>query len=83
MLVLLLCIGSVMQLQAQTVWENPETPVMGYLQRMAQKGKIDLQDIIQPISRKQIETALLELEKIANDPKVTEGSKDAMNNTFV
>ncbi len=63
MLVLLLCIGSVMQLQAQTVWENPETPVMGYLQRMAQKGKIDLQDIIQPISRKQIENALIALEK--------------------
>jgi hypothetical protein len=48
-------------LQAQTVWENSETPVMSYLQRMAQKGKVEFQDIIQPITRKQIEQALVAL----------------------
>jgi len=61
--ILLLCSIGMMRAQAQTVWENTETPVMGYLQRMAQKGKINLQDIIQPITRKQIENALIELEK--------------------
>ena len=62
-LIVCLCIMGISNLQAQTIWENPETPVMSYLQRMAQKGKINFQDIIQPVSRKQIETALQNLEQ--------------------
>ena len=61
MLIVILCIFNITNIQAQTIWENPETPVMGYLQRMAQKGKVELQDIIQPITRKQIEQALVAL----------------------
>lgn len=60
-LIVYLCIMGISNLQAQTVWENSETPVMNYLQRMAQKGKVEFQDIIQPITRKQIEQALVVL----------------------
>jgi len=60
-LIVYLCIMGISNLQAQTVWENSETPVMSYLQRMAQKGKVEFQDIIQPITRKQIEQALVAL----------------------
>lgn len=60
-LLVCLCIMGISNLQAQTVWENSETPVMSYLQRMAQKGKVEFQDIIQPITRKQIEQALVAL----------------------
>jgi len=47
---------------AQTVWENPEKEVYRFLQRQAQKGTIDLNDIVQPISRKQIADKLAALE---------------------
>jgi hypothetical protein len=40
--------------QAQTVWENHRAPINGYLYRMAQKGYIELNDIILPISRNRI-----------------------------
>ena len=62
----LLCIVLItittIQLSAQTVWENQNSEVYPYLYRMAQKGMIDFQDIIRPISRKQIGELLLELE---------------------
>ena len=74
-LIVCLCIMGISNLQAQTVWENPETPVMIYLQRMAQKGKINFQDIIQPVSRKQIETALQNLEQQSTDLTATEKSE--------
>lgn len=66
MLAIIACITAFTNLQAQTVWENTESPVMGYLQRMAQKGKVHFQDIIQPVTRKQIEIALLALENQSN-----------------
>lgn len=68
MLIVCLCVLGMSKIDAQTVWENPETPVIGYLQRMAQKGKIEFQDIIQPITRKQIEQVLNELNKAALTP---------------
>ena len=74
-LIVCLCIMGISNLQAQTIWENPETPVMSYLQRMAQKGKINFQDIIQPVSRKQIETALQNLEQQSADLTATEKSE--------
>lgn len=50
-------------LTAQTVWENSRSEVYPYLYRLAQKGLIDFQDIIQPVSRQQIATLLQELEQ--------------------
>ena len=44
--------------KAQTVFENTEAPVIGYLQRMAQKGKIKFNDLILPVSRTEIQNAL-------------------------
>ena len=43
---------------AQTVWENPNAAVYGYLSRMAQKGLVVFDDAIQPATREQITTAL-------------------------
>ncbi|MEO6728376.1 MAG: capsule assembly Wzi family protein [Candidatus Dojkabacteria bacterium] len=48
---------------AQTVWENPKNEVISYLQRQAQKGNIELQDYIQPISRNEIGLLLRELKE--------------------
>lgn len=49
--------------KAQTIYENNESPVIFYLQRMAQKGRIDINDLMLPISRKQIQKALDSLQK--------------------
>ncbi len=46
---------------AQVVWENPETSVYPFLQRQAQKGNIELDDLVQPISRKLIYEKLIHL----------------------
>jgi len=54
---------AVLQTNAQTIWENPNAQVYPYLQRMAQKGLIQLDDIIEPISRTSILNALNELGK--------------------
>lgn len=48
-------------LSAQTVWENSNSEVYPYLYRLSQKGLIDFQDIIRPVSRQQIAKLLLEL----------------------
>ncbi len=45
-------------LNAQTVWENHRSEIYPYLYRMSQKGLIDFQDIIRPVSRLQIANAL-------------------------
>lgn len=50
-----------MPLKAQTVWENKNAEVYGYLARMAQKGYIQWSDIIQPVERNKIAKALHEL----------------------
>ena len=46
---------------SQTIWENQNSEVYSYLYRLSQKGLIDFQDIIRPISRKQIGNLLIEL----------------------
>ena len=53
----------VQTINAQTVWENSNSEVYNYLNRMSQKGLIDFQDIIRPVSRQCIAEQLLELEK--------------------
>jgi hypothetical protein len=46
---------------AQTIWENKNAEAYGYLARMAQKGFIQLNDIIKPIERSKIANALQQL----------------------
>jgi hypothetical protein len=48
-------------IQSQNIWENPNSQVYGYLNRMAQKGIIQLNDLIKPINRVDIQYALNEL----------------------
>ncbi len=48
-------------LTAQTVWENPNANVYGYLNRMAQKGLVQFNDLIQPVTRSQVANALITL----------------------
>jgi hypothetical protein len=49
-------------LSAQTVWENQSSEVYAYLYRFSQKGLIDFQDLIRPVSRQQIGKLLVELD---------------------
>jgi hypothetical protein len=46
---------------AQNVFENNQSEVYSYLSRIAQKGLINFDDLIQPISRKEISSKLEEL----------------------
>jgi hypothetical protein len=48
-------------LAAQTVWENPNANVYGYLNRLSQKGLVQFNDLIQPVTRTQINNALVSL----------------------
>ena len=48
-------------MRAQNIWENPNSQVYGYLNRMAQKGLIQFNDLIKPINRVDIQFALNEL----------------------
>lgn len=45
-------------ISAQAVWENYRNEIYPYLSRMAQKGLISFDDIIQPVSRTRINEAL-------------------------
>lgn len=47
---------------AQVVYENPNNPVYKYLSRQAQKGNIEYNDLIQPISRRDIAAYLTTLQ---------------------
>lgn len=58
---LLLFIIFPLTLPAQTIWENPNNEVYQYLNRLSQKGMIDFQNIIQPVSREKISDLLLTL----------------------
>ena len=49
------------QTNSQTIWENKNVEAHAYLARMAQKGFIQLNDIIQPIERNKIANALFQL----------------------
>ena len=51
---LLFCLLGLAGASAQVVWETPASPVYPFLQRQAQRGNINLDDLMQPISRKQI-----------------------------
>ena len=46
---------------AQTIWENKNVEAQAYLARMAQKGFIQFNDIIQPIERTKIANTLFQL----------------------
>ncbi len=46
---------------SQTIWENKNVEAYAYLARMAQKGFIQFNDIIQPIERTRIAKALFQL----------------------
>lgn len=49
-------------LLAQDVWENPKKEIYSFLSRQAQKGNINLNDYIQPYSRKEIANHLKTLQ---------------------
>ena len=49
------------QMNAQTIWENKNAASYAYLSRMAQKGLVQINDIIQPIERTKIAIALNQL----------------------
>ena len=54
--IVLIC--SAFSVKAQTVYENPNAKVYSYLSRMAQKGMIEFDDMIQPVTREKITEAL-------------------------
>jgi len=56
--ILLILLTCGLKSEAQVVYENPNHPVYQFLARQAQKGKINFDDLIQPISRKEISTLL-------------------------
>ena len=62
----------VTEARAQAVFENPTHPVYNYLARQAQKGNITFDDLIQPVSRKQIATMLHFLQDSVTTLSVTE-----------
>lgn len=47
----------------QIVWENPNSEVYTFLERLAQKGIIEFDDIMKPVSRKLISEKLLESQR--------------------
>jgi hypothetical protein len=55
---LLMIAGGKMDLYGQAVWENNRTEVYNYLYRMAQKGLIEFEDNVRPISRLYIQSRL-------------------------
>ncbi len=60
------------QLSAQTIFENYRSEVYPFLNRMAQKGLVDFNDIIQPVTRNHISASLLELQNKKSQLTVTE-----------
>jgi hypothetical protein len=44
--------------EAQVVWESPQKEIYPYLERMAQKGLIQFNDLIRPLSRQYIASCL-------------------------
>jgi len=58
--------------QTQTIWENPKAAVYPFLQRMADKGLIEFNDLIQPVGRKDILILLEELNGKKNNLSKTE-----------
>jgi len=58
LIILLVLLTFSLNSQAQVVFENPNHPVYQFLARQAQKGNINFDDLIQPVSRKEISTLL-------------------------
>ena len=56
----------------QVVWQDPGSEVYNFLSRQAQKGNIEFEDLIQPISRKQIAFHLRALQDSAFNLSTTE-----------
>ncbi len=53
---------SSLPLKAQIVWENPKSEVYSYLEKLSQKGIIEFDDVMRPVSRKTISEKLNELQ---------------------
>jgi hypothetical protein len=58
LIILLVLLTFSLNSQAQAVFENPNHPVYQFLARQAQKGNINFDDLIQPLSRKEISSLL-------------------------
>jgi hypothetical protein len=56
--IVLILLALSLKTNAQVVFENPNHPVYQFLARQAQKGTINFDDLIQPVSRKEISTLL-------------------------
>lgn len=56
--IVLILLAFSLKSNAQVVFENPNHPVYQFLARQAQKGNINFDDLIQPVSRKEISTLL-------------------------
>jgi hypothetical protein len=52
---------SIENINAQNIFENNQAEVYNYLSRISQKGFINFNDLIQPVSRKEISFKLKEL----------------------
>jgi len=57
---------------SQVVYENPNNPIYKYLSRQAQKGNIEYNDLIQPISRRDIAGYLSTLQSQQDKLSITE-----------
>ena len=45
-------------ISAQVVWESPQKEIYPYLERMAQKGLLQFNDLIKPLSRQYLGACL-------------------------
>ena len=54
----LLVISQVQTVTAQVVWESPNKEIYSYLERMAQKGLLQFNDLIKPLSRQYLAACL-------------------------
>jgi hypothetical protein len=58
LLLLVTVFSQPMQLSAQVVWEAPQKEIYPYLERMAQKGLLQFNDLIKPLSRQYLGACL-------------------------
>lgn len=59
---LVVLVTGISPLKAQIVWENPKSEVYHYLEKLSQKGIIQFDDVMRPVSRKVISEKLTELQ---------------------
>lgn len=72
LLFIFLLAACTLKTKAQAVFENPTHPVYQFLGRQAQKGNINFDDLIQPVSRKEISTLLHYLQDSVSTLSTTE-----------